>query len=443
MKLRTYVCLLTFITVSVPTVHAELPLFESPIQITQSDFDNELSRNTRGSMLFDSDGTLHLVYTERVEGTSDIGASGVIYYRRLSNNKWSEPLAVRTDTGRPGPFGHGGNPSLYVSQSGSVNFVWHDYRNSTSPSGLDNIDVYFRRLLPTGLFESPEIRITSHTENQYRPKIHGTPDGRIGVGWYDFLRAEGPDFLLTLSDREGHFDTAESFDFRLVEDANIDKEPIPGSHFFLGVVIPQFVFDSEGRLHAVWTTGFVDAQGTMNYGMMPAPPDRSMDPVIRVSEHGGSFSDPPRVRVDQEDTAWFVWTERVTQKFHNVWLSCKDPSDSTYGPLIQITDYDQANTVECPDLAIAPNGEIYIVWADKRDGEWDLYLKAYDPNLDRLSEETRLTEDLECSDTRPCIDISGNGRIGIVWQRTLNGNTDLFFIHSQTNTVVDDWRLFE
>ncbi len=434
---------LTIVWVIQANAQIDIPVFDDLQPLTSSEFDVELSRNTRGSMMFDSNGILHLVYTERVEGSSDIGSSGFMYYQKQTGGQWCEPLAIRSDTGQQGVFNHGGNPSLYVSRDGSVNFVWHDYRNSTTPSGLNNVDIYFRRLSPSEIFENPEIQITSHSENQYRPKIFGVPDGRIALGWYDFLRAEGPDFLLTISNPSGQFDTAESFETRLVEDANIDKEPIPGSHFFLGVVIPQFEFDSQGQLHAVWTTGFVDAQGTLNYGLMPSLPDRSMNPVFRISEHGSGFFDPPKVRIDQNDTVWILWIERVESKFHNIWLTWKTASDISFHDPIPLTEYDIPGMVEYPDIAIAPDGVVYIVWADKREGEWDLYLKAYDPAANHLSNEIRITDEWEYADTRPCIDISEQGEIAIVWQRTQEGNTDLFYLQSTIETAVKNWRFFE
>ncbi len=443
MKYSWLAIVLTFI--SSPRINAQisLPSFQEPQQLTFSEYDSKLARNTRGSMMFDRAEDLHLVYTEQEEGSANIGSSGKIYYRKRAGNRWSDPFAVRSDTGQAPPFGHGGNPSLYAKDDGSVHFVWHDYRNSTTPSGLNNIDIYYRRLSPSGVFESPEIQITSHSENQYRPKIFGMPDGRIAVGWYDFFREEGPDFLLTISDPQGRFDTAETFEIRLVNDANIDKEPIPGSHFFLGVVIPQFVIDSQGHLHAVWTTGFVDAQGTLNYGMAPSLPDRSMQSVVRLSESGSSFYDPPKVRVDANDNVWIVWTERVESRYHNIWLTWKEPYVSSFHEPVSLTDYNLPGVASSPDITIASNGTAYIVWSDERDGEGDLFLRKFDPVVESLSDEVRLTDAWEFADTRPCIDISRQGEIAIVWQRTQEGNTDLFFMQSEIDTSVNVWRFFE
>jgi hypothetical protein len=414
--------------------------FDEMLPVTNSSYDIELARNTRGSMMFDSNNDLHLIYTERTEGSSDIGASGLLYYQRLSDELWSERLSVRSNTGQDPPFDHGGNPALYVTSDGSIHFTWHDYRNSTSSSGLDNIDIYYRCLFSTGDFQSTEIQITSHDENQYRPMIFGMPDDRVIIGWYDFLREEGPDFLLESSDVNYQFDIHEDFQTQLVEDANTDNEPIPGSHFFLGVVIPQFEIDSQGRVHAVWTTGFMEAQGTLNYGVIPELPDRSMSLVQRVSQTGSNFYDPPKIRVDQNDAAWILWTERVEGNYENIWLTRKTIDDETVQTPVQITDYDVPNVVEYPDFAIGPDGLIYIVWADKRDDEWDLFLRVYDPLQDSLSDEMRLTDHWETKDTRPCIEIDSNGRVVIVWQRTNEEKTELFYLQSKRNVLVDHWK---
>ena len=425
------------------SAETSLPVFSSPTRITLSDTPTVLTRNVRGSMMYDRQGVLRLVYTERVEGSSDIGESGNMYYGLLKNNTWSQPLPIRSGTSQTAPYNHGGNPALFVSEDGTVNFVWHDYRNSTSLSGLNNLDIYFRRLLPSGEFKETEYRITSHEANQYRPKIFGMPDGQLAIGWYDFLRAEGPDFLVTFSDSNGIFSTEESFETQLAEDANIDKEPLPGSHFFLGVVIPQFEIDSKGHLHAVWTTGFTETQGTLNYGLMSSPPDRSMNPAVRISKTGSSFFDPPKIRIDSNDTAWIIWRERVEEKFHNIQLAHKSLAEDSFSIPIKITNYNTPNMVEYPDFAVAPDGCIYMVWADRREGSPGLFAQVYNPAEKQLSQEIKLTNSPDFTETHPCIEISRNGDISIVYESDRDGNTELYLIQAKIETAVEEWRHFE
>ena len=65
----------------------------------------------------------------------------------------------------------------------------------------------------------------------------------------------------------------------------------------------------------------------------------------------------------------------------------KHPSD----PAITISDNAVLDAVLQADVAIAPNGNVYVVWADYSAGIGDIFLCVYDPDTGLLSEITQIT----------------------------------------------------
>lgn len=420
----------------------ELPVFSDPVRLTVSDTETVLSRNTHGNLMFGEDGALHLVYTERnVEGTG-IGLPGMMLYQVLRDGEWSEPLAFRSETGDRLPLYSGGNPSLYPAPDGSVHLLWHDYRNSTSSLGTNNVDVFYRRLDANGTL-GDEQQIAGYEGNQWRPKIRGVSNNQIAIGWYDFFQETGPDMLVTFSDENGTFNLDEPFAERWVQGANPDGSVASDPHLSLGVVTPDFAYDSQGRLHTIWTKGFTDADATLSYGVLASPPSKTLTNSFEVSPNGGAYGDPPKIYVDAEDQVWIVWTERVDGLNHNIYLAKKTPDASEFEVPIAITNYTSPNVVERADIAISPNGLVYVIWTDFRDTEGDLFLRVYDPAAEQLSGELRLTEEILTVDDQPSIKLSPSGEMVVVWQSERDGNTELYMLSTQIETSVMDWKRYE
>ncbi len=439
----TCLCMGMLLGGSLAYTQPELPTFTDPVRLTVSETDTVLSRNTHGSLMFGDDGALHLVYTERNEEGTGSGLPGFMLYQVHRDGVWSEPLPFRSETGDRVPLNSGGNPSLYPAPDGSVHFVWHDYRNSTSSLGTNNVDVFYRRLLPNGQFEDKEQQITSHDGNQWRPKIRGFSNNQLAIGWYDFFQDSGPDMLVTFSDESGFFDSNEPLEERLVQGANLDGNPAPDPHLTLGVVIPDFVYDSQGRLQTVWTKGFTDADANLSYGVVASPPSRTLSSSVEISPNGGAFGDPPKIYADQDDNIWIVWTDRTDGVNHNIHIAKKGPGADSFESPIAITGFASPDVVERADIAIAPNGMVYVVWSDFRDTEGDLFLRVYDPATQQLSDELRLTEKILTVDGQPAIDIAPSGEVVVVWQSERDGNVELYMLSSQIESSIQNWNQYE
>ena len=299
-----------------------------------------LARSPEGSFQFDGNGRLHLVYTEKnAEGTS-LGNPGEMRYRYYHDDQWTGELDIRSDAGEGIPFCNGG-ANRRCGRKTMERFTSFFTITATAPasSGTNQVEVYYRKLLPSGDFESDEIRITDNEKNSWRPKIALNRDGQIALVWYDFSLNSLGDLGIALSDANQQFSSTD-FAEQVVADANPNGE---------GVQMTNAVFDTTGRLHVTWTAaeleGFSYVNERLFYGVLDDPASRTLSQRIEVSSRGTLSTDPAKIKVADE-TAWIAWTDMKTQ-IPNIFLTSKAYGDAEFGEAIQISenDYPEENRI--------------------------------------------------------------------------------------------------
>lgn len=426
---------ITIMTIVIHSVYSQpsIPEFGDVMSITDSDLDSQLSRSPDGSFQFDSNGNLHLVYTEKnAEGTG-LGTPGMMLYTIISNGTLSDPIVIRSVVGDSVPFNSGGNPALALQDDGSVHFIWHDYRHSTSTSGTNQLEIYYRKLLPSGQFAAEETRLSDNSGNSWRPKIALTPDNRVAVIWYDYSQNSLGDLLVAVSDTTQLFSSTIDFDSQVIASASPNDE---------GVLTVQTAVDSQGQFHFIWTVAELSGYYFQNekpvYGMIETLDSPTITQRQIVSERGTSSTDPAKITVDGNDTIWVVWTN-YDNDIPNIHLASKSPGAQTFNAAITLSENDLPDGVEQADVAVAPDGTVYVVWVDFRTGSGDIYLRAYDPSTDSLSDITQLTTDDYFVDEKPGIEVGPNGQIAVVWECDVDGRVNLNLLQTESTSFVSEW----
>jgi hypothetical protein len=119
-----------------------------------------------------SDGTMHLVYTDRATGNPD-SFGAVVYTRSDGNGGWTPPMAISPDPNA----GHQLAPSIAIDQTGQLHVVWQDQRAvdpSLRQNDASNADIFYSSLSgdawtapvqldtrpnPTTYFSRPQLAI--------------------------------------------------------------------------------------------------------------------------------------------------------------------------------------------------------------------------------------------------------------------------------------------
>jgi hypothetical protein len=76
-----------------------------------------------------------------------------------------------------------------------------------------------------------------------------------------------------------------------------------------------------------------------------------------------------------------------------------------------------------PTVALDASGKVVVVWSEQREGNWELFARAYDPARRVWEGETRLTTD-PGTDTHPAVTTVGQ-RIHVAWQAWRGGQADI------------------
>ncbi len=439
-KLCWFIGVLLFLAGSISSLsqaQATIPDFNEAIPITDTEKASVLARNPLGSIQYDANGQLHLVYTEEnTEGTG-LGSPGIMLYQIYDGQSWREPLPIREEMGEGIPFTSGGNPALLVDETNSIHFTWHDYRHSTSDSGTNQVEVYYRRLNSDGSLE-PEVRISDNTGNSWRPKISQSQNGQLAIGWYDFSTNSVGDLLVAFSDENQQFNANGEFSEQFIGGANPQGNSL---------LLPQIGFDRENRLHATWTlaelSGFFFQNERLFYGLLDTPDSRELSQVQEITPQGTSSTDPAKFVFDSNDTLWMVWTNKQTP-IPNIMLASKTSTQTIFSEPIPISNNDVPDAVEQANVATAPDGSVYVVWTDFRTGEGDLYMRRYDPASQSLSDILQLTTDDFDPDEHAVLEISDSYEIALIWEKEVEGRRNLMMRTARGESVaVTDWWMFE
>lgn len=361
-----------------------------------------------------ADGSFVIVWIDKRAGENDI------YLQRFASDGTAlgRNRKINTDTNTAWQA----DPAIASDLSGLVSVVWRDYRNGTYPF---DADIYFQRFdsavspsganrlltteLPDSLKEAPDIALSpwgggvvvwadyreanwdiygqiiaadgslvggnfkvnddAGTAQQHAPRVSYSGEGWLVVTWYD--NRLGSDDIF-----------AQRFDS--LGGALGGNVPVNSDGSGKRQAFPDVATDGAGHFTVVW----VDWRN----GTYPANPDiyarrfdLSMTPLtqdIRInSDNTLRAQREPTIAADRMGNVAIIWSDSVNASFDII------------GQMIDVDgvvrEYNfQANTLTDsaqlkPDVALDGRYR-YVTWADKRNGNFDIYasIEQYnDPTL--------------------------------------------------------------
>ncbi len=131
----------------------------------------------------------------------------------------------------------------------------------------------------------------------------------------------------------------------------------------------------------------------------------------------------PATASDAAGDIWAVW-HAGTAGSRNIYIATLAAGTYTFGTPTQLTAdaVDQCN----PDMALAADGRLYVVWQDRTRGNWDIFLSVSSDGQN-WSRPVQVT-DSDGNETNPVIvvDRQSPHRACVAWQDDRNGNADVY-----------------
>jgi len=184
---------------------------------------------------------------------------------------------------------------------------------------------------------------------------------------------------------------------------------------------PDCVVDSKGWLCGTW----VSAGKSVGYWMVRVSDGYWNIANLKWLSSGSSDVAEPSIGIDPSDNIYVLWADKSSGKFE-IYMRVRDSAGEWYpatsSPPLKISD----SKVEARSpKAVFSNGVLHIVWQDKNDGDWETFYNTYNPSSGAIGTPLKLTDNNK-DDLSPCIAAGGDGKLYVTYSRNESGNFDIF-----------------
>ncbi len=260
-------------------------------------------------------------------------------------------------------------PKIAGDGAGGAVIVWADGRE-----GAANNDIYGQRVDAAGkiLWEKDGVPICSEPQNQERPVILAVENGAV-VAWND-ARSENIDIYCQKIDLNGK---------PLWPAAGIAATTAPFNQ-----TSPRLAPDGSGGAIVVWTDNRREESAVYAQRITGSGQPNWEDNGRLIARSPARQENPEILRMKTLDWA-IVWEDYRK----GTALLFAQKVNSAGIPLWQEGGLPLANggkTEEKAALALSPQGDLMVVWQDRRGGNYDLYLQKVLPEGDLAWDENGL-----------------------------------------------------
>ena len=172
---------------------------------------------------------------------------------------------------------------------------------------------------------------------------------------------------------------------------------------------PNIAVDSMGNVHVVVGQGLISYMKLDNNGN------------ILVNQQPIGQGGLPEISIDSQDNLHVVWGGPQWAGPFVQYTKLDSNGNTLIQPITFATGY-----VFAPKLTTDLNDNVHIVWRDSRDGNNEIYYASLDSAGNFLVNETRLTFDTSSSDL-PAIAADSMNRLHLVWADNRDGNFEIYY----------------
>jgi hypothetical protein len=304
----------------------------------------------------------------------------------------------------------GGDQSMsgaWVSPGGTALVAWDDRR-----FGLTG-DIFAQFLDADGTPLDTNFRVNDDpvgSANQYEPEVSGDSSGRFVVAWMDG-RGQGMVDWNVFCQRFNSQGQRVGGNVQVTADTSIQWTPDVACG-----VGGEFVVTWDDVRNGNW-----DVYG-QRYGSDGSPRGQN----FRVNDDNGSASQHGSgVAVNKYGEFVVVWTDGRNGE-DDVYGRRYDAGGVPQGLSFRLNDVSTGSQLN-PSIEARPDGGYWVVWADARSGNHDIYCQRLNRSGSKVGDGFRISDDRASSLQRcPSVGMDVNGSLCIVWEDERNGNADIY-----------------
>ncbi len=310
------------------------------------------------------------------------------------------------------------NARIAIDNSGSIYVVWQDYRQTSASK------IYAQKYDSNGYAQwpsaaSPDDIVIATANNTVLPDILTDNSGNLYVGWHDGSTGNQEAYIVKLDSSDG------SDLWGAEKKINTLADAADQSHIRIALAENA----GSATTSAVWQD---NRGGDLDVYLQILSPSGEIqfNPEIRINANpasDGSDQYEPVITIDSSHNNYIIWTDRRDGDFNVYGAKYSVAAVLQWENLIN-TDTGTSDQLN-PDIAIDSNDNIYIVWTDERNGDQDIYAQKYDTGGNALwIEDLKININSDPSaQYNPDITINPlTDKPFAVWQDDRNGNLDIY-----------------
>ncbi|UCE74295.1 MAG: exo-alpha-sialidase [Methanomassiliicoccales archaeon] len=342
---------------------------------------------------------IYIVWTDLRNGDRDIYFTKSLDsgYNFLSNRKVNDDVVNATQD----------KPSIAVESPSIIYITWMDNRNG-------NYDIYFAKSTDGGNTFSVNKKVNDDVgnEGQYEPSMIVDNSGIIYIAWTDNRNGNYNIFFAKSTNGGNTFSANKRVDDDDIADA--------------GQYEPSLAVDSGGNIYIAWMdnrNGNYDIYFTKSTdGGNTFSADKKINDDV-----GSAYQSSPSIAVDGAGNIYITWRDNRNSDSDIYFANSMNGGNTFSGNKRVIDDVSGAHQT-APSIAVDSASNIYIVWEDKRNGNYDIYFAKSTNGGNTFSVNKKVNDDSGNEKQRnPSIAIEGMGNIYIVWTDMRNGDSDIYF----------------